>query len=73
MSTENESKLEHSESSTPAGAQAPMDAALAAMGMEFDPLHFHSATVDGEAKPEGSASACPYARFFSGLFGGDKG
>lgn len=73
MPTENESILEPSESRTPAGLQAAMDAALAAFGPEVDPLNFHKPTVDGEAKLEGSASACPYARFFSGFFGGEKG
>jgi hypothetical protein len=74
MFTENEltPPLEQSKSTTPANPAA-RDAAFAAIGMEFDPHHFHGEPVDGEANPADSASGCPYARFFSGLFGSGNG
>lgn len=71
MFTEIESPVEQSESTTPADPHAAMNATLAAIGMEFDQHHFHETTVGGEAKTEGAA--CPFAQFFSGLFGGDRG
>jgi hypothetical protein len=70
MFTENEATAEQSESTTPINPHAAMEAALAAIGMEFDPHHFHGANADGEVKPEGSG--CPFAQFFSGFFGGEK-
>jgi hypothetical protein len=69
MFTEIESPVEQSEATTPAGPHAAMDATLAAIGMEFDPHHFHETTVGGEARTEGSG--CPFAQFFSGFFGGE--
>lgn len=75
MFTENDltPALEQSASTTPANPPAALDAAFAAIGMEFDPHHFQGEPVDGEAKPADSASGCPYASFFSGLFGDGNG
>jgi len=70
MFTVNESNADQSESVTPNDPLAPMDATIA-FGMDFDPHHFHGATVDGEAEPE--AARCPFAQFFSGIFGDEKG
>jgi hypothetical protein len=74
MLTEIESPVERSESTTPADPHAAIDTTLAAIGMEFDPHHFHETNVSGEARTEGSGtegSGCPFAQFFSGFFGGE--
>jgi hypothetical protein len=69
MFTEIESPLEQSKSATPPDPHESIDATLAAIGMEFDPHHFHETTVGAQAKTEGSG--CPFAPFFSGFFGGE--
>ena len=72
MFTEIESIVEQSESTTPGDPPVAMDAAHETIGMEFDPHHLHGTTVEGEAKTEGSAAGCPYAQFFSGIFGSEE-
>ena len=71
MLTDDQSKPEQDGSTPEVDPQATMDAALRAFGIEFDPHGFHGSATSGEEKSEGSASKCPYARFFSGIFGDD--